>query len=127
MQPTVRKLTCSYLARLMASGAVHRFAPVVCGGNRRVFVTGRGRLGLQPNQSHRETHMRHAALPVRGPHPPTPSPCARARGRRDTGSPLPRKGDDVGAADIRTAQRLGVGISGAWRFQRGFGLADFIA
>src|SRR5262249_25644599 len=42
---------------------------------------------------------------------PQPLPRARERGVRFSCSPPPRAGDDVGEADIRVAQRLGVGAS----------------
>src|SRR5688572_10229451 len=43
--------------------------------------------------------------------PPAPLPTAVERGNRLAGSPLHRNGEDVGAADIRAAQRLGVRLS----------------
>ena len=64
------------------------------------------------------------------PHPPTPSPLRGRGGGQSPGassggagasppaagvSPPPRTGDDVGAADVRAAQRLGVGASSGAR------------
>ena len=43
---------------------------------------------------------------------PQPLPLARERGTDFAASTLPRTGDDVGAADIRAAQRLGEGEPG---------------